>query len=453
MPRAVLVLVSAMTLAGAGAARAQEIAVAPLSGKNGKLCTRAVMEIAGEVAAVIPWNEKKVPATWRALSTWLDDRGHEIGVPVVILGSAGKNMVLEAYDLRRVRLIGLKSVPAGKGCKLGGETRSLVRGFVQEVLGIEKKNKPAVALLAEDAQRPEHHEPSHHNPAPMVGGQESKGSPNEPAFIQVHPTVDPNPGPTPGAIAQPEPRPGENLAAQAGPIRAVVDLELAMLSRSFSFAGARTANLRDYSANMPLPGLGISAYPLADVPELAPLVLEARFRHVLGLSSSRSEGGPKHDTTYSELAARVGWRFAVPSLSAVLTPAIGYHRAAFSLSASSDGRQELDLPRVAYGSVEVRAGGEMKVIEALIAEAAISFLAVGSAGEVFSERFFSRGSAFGFELGVGARYRLTPSVWALGGVGLRSYALSLDAMPEDLRVADSASDTSFALRCGLRAEL
>lgn len=452
MPRAVLVFFSALLLAGSGAAHAQEIAVAPLSGKNGKLCTRAIIDIAGEVAAVVPWNEKKVPATWKALSAWLDDRGHEIGVPVVILGSAGKNIVLEAYDLRRVKLIGLKSVPAGKACKLGGETRALLRGFVQEVLGIEKKTKPAVALLAEDAHRPEHHVPSHHNPAPMVGGSDLKTSPNDPsAFIQVHPPAEP---PVDPVASRAEVRPAETLVAPAAsPVRAVVELELAMLSRSFSFAGARSSNLRDYSASMPLPGLGISAYPLADIAELAPLVVEARFRHAIGLSSSRSEGGPEHDTTYTELAARVGWRFSVPSLNAVLTPAVGYHRAAFSLSASNDGQQELDLPRVAYGSVEVRAGAEMKLIEPLIAEASLSFLAVGSAGEVFSERFFSRGSAFGFELGAGARYQLTPSWWAIGAVGLRSYALSLDAMPEDFRVADSASDTSFALRCGVRAEL
>jgi hypothetical protein len=432
---------AAACFAGRGSASAEELAIAPLAGKNGKVCTKTVVDIASEVATVVPWNAKKLPSTWKELSAWLDARGHDIGVSVVILGSTGKsNIVLEAYDLRRVKLIGLKSVVAGKNCKLSQAQRDLVLTFVQEMLGLEKKEGPPVALLMPD------HEQQiaavEQQQQQLSAGQELGAPPNEPpVFIQVHRRDTP-----------PAERRGSVSAMRVG-----AELELAMVTRDFNFSEVRSPNLRGYGVTMPVPGLLISAHPLAeagaDFDWLAPLLIEARYRHAIAVQSSRSEGGPEYDTSYSELAVRGGWRFLIPERELAIVPALGYHRIAFSLGTADGGQREPDLPRVAYSSLELRVAAEMKVFEPLLLEGSVGYLAVLTAGEVFSDRFFSRGSAFGLELGVGARYTLMPGLAAVAGVSLRTYALSLDAEPTDLRVAGGASDTSFTLRTGIRAEM
>src|SRR5689334_2181377 len=88
-------------------AAAPKVAVAPVRGKIGRACTRVVRDLAQTIAPILPWETQErgeLPATWEELSPWLDAKRHQIGVDVVILGgTSGSRMMLEAYDLSNVR--------------------------------------------------------------------------------------------------------------------------------------------------------------------------------------------------------------------------------------------------------------------------------------------------------------------------------------------------------------
>src|SRR5262245_37027533 len=93
-------------------ASTQRVAVAPVRGKVGRACTRVVRDIAQTIIPLLPWETQEdgeLPSTWEELSPWLNAKGHQIGVDIVVLGgTSGSRMLLEAYDLSNVRLIGLQ---------------------------------------------------------------------------------------------------------------------------------------------------------------------------------------------------------------------------------------------------------------------------------------------------------------------------------------------------------
>lgn len=306
--------------------------MAPFAGKNGKACTKVVRDLAASVAEVQPWEEKRVPSSWKKLSAWLDERGHDVGVGVVILGSVSKNaLVLEAYDLRRVKLIGLKSVTAGKLCKLSSGGKNIVLTLVREALGIEGQAAPELMVQREEATA-EQDAHRTHPPTPQPELTPEVRPDPDAKVLQVEAEADQEDTQLEIALDSAQGESAfEDAVPQAAPRergfgRASVELDVALVTGDG--AGSRIA-----------PGLSIRAHPLEVA---APLFLEARYRRAI-------------DDPYSELGARLGWRLSFEAINFALLPAAGFHR-------------------VGYSSADLRLGLEWAPLEALAFDGAFSYL-------------------------------------------------------------------------------
>ncbi len=348
------------------AAFAEGIAVAPFSGKIGKQCTKVVRDLAASITEVQPWEEKRVPSSWKKLSAWLDERGHDVGVGVVILGSVSKNaLVLEAYDLRRVKLVGLKSVAPGKACKLNAGGKQIVLTMVREALGIDGPRAPELLSVKEEPAQRQQDAHRTHPPTPQVDltPQISSDTKVEKEKVLLEIAVENTRAE--GAFKEPRPK-----TPKRSPVRAVVELDL----------GLR----KEPSELVPAPGLLVRAHPL----ELAlPLFLEARYRRAFAAS-------------YGELGARLGWRLGIDALHVAMSPAVGFHRV----------EAETALGREKYTSVELRVALEWAPLDMLAFEGAYSYL-------------LELDEAYGGEASFGARYRVfrTPDLSIMLGGAVQNY--------------------------------
>jgi hypothetical protein len=424
--------------AATGASNEAKIAVAPLQGNNATICTKAVAELAKEIAAVEPWkslSRDRPPTTWDALSKWLAARGNEIGADVLILGTIrGQKLILEAYDPQRAKLIGLKRLVAPKGCRFSKTSKAIVTDWLKRVL--ELKGVPeappeiseSTSPSAEKNDRPD-------EPPPLLGG-ERIGRPTKEVALESD-----RERPPPPKLEEPA------LVSATG--------ELAIVSRSFSYTTPRTANLRAYDiAGMATPGIAIEARPLAreDTP-LAPIFVRAFFRHSIGVKSARTDGGPPHPTSFLDAGASAGYRWtgALPQLA--ISPRLGYRRTQFSVWPSRDGVREDELPNVAYSSLEIGAIADYAIRDWMNASFSAAYLKVISGGEVFRQPFFQGSSSFAFDLEASLRFRIAPELSAIVGGAYQRFQLQFDAVPNALRAADGADDSMLTLRAAVRVDL
>lgn len=397
------------------------LAVAPLRGKGGDVCAKALSEVFAERVRIVTLDASVEGLTnWDELSEWIEKNGAP-GADVVIVGSLNNaSIVLEAYATHDKRLIGLKSVETAGRCKFSEQTRRLLIAWLDSVL-----------------------------PEPVPASQQKRAvekqtaAPAEEAAVEQKAEAQ--------ATPEVEKKPERSFAvAVAGSI--------AIGRRGLSFVGTTTPNLRAYEVDvMPVPQLALEAYPLAglDVWEyFRPLGLAATFARTVGLSSTRIEGGPELDTVHTELSATLLYRWRVPlsSLRFDLIPQVGYHHLAFGLRGSG-GASEPDLPDVAYSSLAFGVGADVPVLERVNVYGAGTYLAVLDGGQIFNAGFFEQGTARGYRIELGMGYRVVEGVILQLAGHYLSYSLSLNPQLGDERVAQSATDSLSGIGLGVRIEL
>lgn len=398
------------------------MAVAPLRGKGGAVCSRSLAEILGERVRIVPLDARVEGLTsWDELSAWIEQHG-AAAADVVVVGSLGKRtIVLEAYATGKQKLLALGSIRTLARCRIGAQGRAALFDWLAKILN----------------------EPPPRAPPPSV----ERVPPPPPAKTEI----DRDQAPAGASESAELERTARSIRQDAVELTATMSVG----RRSFSLFGAMTPNLRQHEVDaMPVPALQLVAFPFVagrgPLEHLQPLGLAADFSRAVGLSSSRTEGGPELDTVHTEVAARVFYRWPLPleSVQATVIPQIGYHHLMFALQ-GDPGESEPDLPDVGYSSLSFGVGVDVPVNERVTAFGAGTYLLVLDGGQIFEAGFFENGSAWGYRIELGLSYRIWEGLSArLVGHHL-SYSLTLDPTPGASRVAESGQDAISGIGIGL----
>jgi hypothetical protein len=417
--------------------------VAPLQGKGAQVCTKAVAEVAKELGEVEPWkstSKERPPTTWEELSGWLGARGNEIGADIVVLGTVqGQKLILEAYDPHRVKLIGLKRLGTPKRCRFTQISHGLILDWLKRVVELQL-NPGAEAEIADASDRSE--EKPEKEAMPSLLGGDPIGQPKK-SDKEADKKPDGLFAETPHAIVRPED--GAFISAVA---------EMAIVSRSFSYDSPRSTSLKNYDiSGMAVPGVRIEAHPLVKEDSLfAGLFTAAFLRQSVGVKSARTDGGPSYPTSFQDAGAYLAYRWVGTQLNLAITPHAGFRRTVFLLKPASDGARELQLPNVAYASLEGGLGIDYPLKEWMTVSISGAYLKVLSSGEIFTQAFFKSGGAYAFDVGASLRFVVAPGISAIATGAYERFALHFDGIPNAQQPADGAEDAMLSLRAELRVD-
>lgn len=233
---------------------------------------------------------------------------------------------------------------------------------------------------------------------------------------------------------KPEPERGDNVTAlEAG-------FDMAFAGRSLSFSDDLFDNVRDYSLQLaPALGAHLRWYPGAHFSEKWPahLGIEGSVQGVLGVTSEDPDGGSYDSSAMAWFVGAVG-RIPLKRHTAFRLR-LGYGQQSFVLDDDGDGNPA-PFPSVDYRFVRLGAGMRLGIIDRLYLELDLAYRIVMDAGEIFSDAFFPRAKAGGFDFQAGIPVRVWQGLYVVPGFVLTRYHYDLRVEPGDALIAGGAVD-------------
>lgn len=482
MPWACALLIG-LTGVGGGSARAEPkasdpvVTVAPLRGKGGAACAQALEAAMAEDVALEPWQGEGSAAgfrTWAELSSWVESEGQALGAQVVVVGTIrAKKLILEAYDTGTGALLGLTQVRTvqGKGCTPTRGGRNLLIQFVTRAQASYARRRafaapPDTSTVAVA-------------PPPKAAPPPTKTAPPPP---EVAPPPPPPPAP-PVAAAEPpelndEPEPDDEYApvlqadpqrprkrkatgaaapapeAPAGPVWALLDVEVGLTQRNLAFDDATGAAAGTYQVGaMFTPGVRLMAWPFVEGPRwLRPLSLEATYRGAVGFQSRPSAGAEPVPTRYLDAAAALAYRIEVPGTRFAVSPRVGANVMQFGLQTPGKGAG-LDTPGVDYRSAWLGVAVDARLMATAQMRLRAAYMPLLHAGAIFASNYFPEGSGWALDVQAELTIRVLP--WLVGVVSGHYTGYSLDLAGDQVTAAGApaaASDRVTGIRLGIRLE-
>jgi len=242
------------------------------------------------------------------------------------------------------------------------------------------------------------------------------------------------------ALATEEPLEADEPSSPSKRPALIASIGPRLLSRNLAFQDDQLGNLRSYETKAAFElALAAQWYPGAHSRDdwLANLGLDVDADYAIGLKSK--EGGKTLTTTAYELGAGMIARLPLEMFEPRFR--LGYVRHVFDVNTSST----VFLPSMTYSSVRIGAGTGIKIIEALSLDVGLAYLFVLDAGDLTSDKYFSKASVGGFEAGAGVLVKIKGPYAVRAGIDWRRYFFDLKpdsskVQPGGQKLADGATD-------------
>lgn len=290
--------------------------------------------------------------------------------------------------------------------------------------------------------------------------------PPPPATLPPPAAAAPKAPPAAQPAETPKARPSEpsrRAPSAEGPLRVAGEVGLWITNRKLGYSGASnppgTTPLRTYDASaIFVPTFRLELYPGAFMgarPLIAGIGVYAQYGQSVGLEVKPPSGSPEgtHPGKLTTFDLGAVWRLQPISGSKfVLAPALGY-RSLQVVTSSKGGVKIEGLPDTKPSGFELRLDTEVPVTPSLELLGGGGYTMWTSKKDLVGNGFFGKGSARGYELEVGASYRVLGPLSVKGMFEYQSISYSsLEEPAANMGSASSASDTYLGGRLMLRAE-
>jgi hypothetical protein len=423
----------------ASPAFAQKIAVAPFSGP-GAAATRAqlVSAICDQAECV---SEKKV--TTGGKPDW--KKGKKEKLQYFVVGKVvakGKKKTLELQ---------VQNKPGGAKWK---KSFPLERELLSDknLAAASEAIGKALGKKEEAAEPPEEKAPAPEEKKAAV--EERKPPPEEKAEVEEPPRRANTTPPLVETTPEPEPSPEPPTKQTRRPVIAL-ELGFDVSSKSFSYSGVQTPNLRSYRAPfIAMPDLKAELYPLALATQGfgAGLGIEGGFALAVGLKSRRTGTDVSYPTSITKLD--LGLKFQIRPVAnsdAYVAPFVGFRTHSFSVGPGSDNSTLDGLPAVSYTALKFGLSGELPFSNTgLLLYGRFAVMPVMSLPTIVSKDYFPSGSALGIDGGLGLGFKIISALQIRVGFDFTRYGLNFKYAPTDTYIADGAVDQYIGGNAALR---
>ncbi len=236
----------------------------------------------------------------------------------------------------------------------------------------------------------------------------------------------------------------------------VIEAGADVLSRSLSYVGATTSNLRKYDVFFVMPEFQLQLFPvaLANQGLLSGLGVEGGISLATWLKSSRQGQTEAYPTRTMKVDAGLLWRI-MPSSSfdLAIVPFAGIRLHNFTVGALADGTKLDGLPGLNYFGLRAGIGIDVPLADNFfIIFARFAVLPIFTSGEIISAAYFKAGTNLGLEGSAGIGIRIIPHLYVRLQADFTRYGITFKTSPGDTYIATGAIDQYLGGTAGIRFE-